>query len=303
MLRAFVLGIPILIVIYYVVIGLLPFAQRRKARHAATLVLGGAAVVLALIPLVLLITHLVREGWGGLSLDFFTQDQKPIGQTGGGMRHAIIGSLIIVGMASCIGIPVGVLAGIYLAEVGKGKFAATIRFLSEVLTGLPSIIAGILGYTLIVMRYNQFSAIAGAVALAILMIPVITRVTEEAILLVPKSMREASYGLGSSQTQTVIKVVLPAARSAILTGIVLAVARVGGETAPLLLTAVGQSTLQTDVTKSMAALPLSIYLNANQPFDSSQQLAVTGALFLVLWIAFVNLTISAIAAKTRPRLS
>ncbi len=303
MIRSLVIGIPIAIAVYYLVLALVPFATKRKIRHGATYGLGLVAIVLALTPLVLLITYLAREGWSGLTLDFFTHDQKPLGMPGSGMRHAILGSLVILGMASIIGIPIGVLAGIYLAEVGKGKLASAIRFLSEVLTGLPSIVAGILGFTLIVTYYGRASALAGSVALAVLMIPVITRVTEEAIRLVPKAIREASFGLGGSQAQTVIKVVLPASRSAILTGIVLAVARVGGETAPLLFTAVGQSTLSWDPTHSMAALPLSIYLNANQPFESSQKLAITGALFLVLWIAVVNLVVRAIASRTQPRLS
>ncbi|HRF59686.1 MAG TPA: phosphate ABC transporter permease PstA [Fimbriimonadaceae bacterium] len=303
MIRALLIGGVAIVVIYTILILVLPWESRRRVRHLATYALGVCCTIVALIPLVMLVTYLVKAGAPGLGADFFTQVQKPIGEPGSGMKHAIIGSLIIVSLASAIGVPIGILCGIYLAEVGKGKFAAAIRFLSEVMTGLPSIIAGILGFALIVARYERFSAWAGALALSILMIPVVTRVTEEAIRLVPKALREASFGLGAQRWQTVVKVVLPSARSAILTGVILAVARVGGETAPLLFTAAGQSLVNTDPSRAMAALPLSIYLNANQPFDTSKQLAISGALFLVIWIAFVNFVIRWIAAKTQPRLS
>lgn len=303
MIRALLIGGVGIVAVYAILMLVLPWESKRRVRHIATYALGVTCTIIALIPLVMLVTYLVKAGAPGLGADFFTQVQKPIGEPGSGMKHAIIGSLIIVSLASAIGVPIGILCGIYLAEVGKGKFAAAIRFLSEVMTGLPSIIAGILGFALIVARYERFSAWAGALALSILMIPVVTRVTEEAIRLVPKALREASFGLGAQRWQTVVKVVLPSARSAILTGVILAVARVGGETAPLLFTAAGQSLINTDPSRAMAALPLSIYLNANQPFDTSKQLAISGALFLVIWIAFVNFVIRWIAAKTQPRLS
>jgi|GEM_PF-3327467 len=225
MIRALLIGGVAIVVIYTILILVLPWESRRRVRHLATYALGVCCTIVALIPLVMLVTYLVKAGAPGLGADFFTQVQKPIGEPGSGMKHAIIGSLIIVSLASAIGVPIGILCGIYLAEVGKGKFAAAIRFLSEVMTGLPSIIAGILGFALIVARYERFSAWAGALALSILMIPVVTRVTEEAIRLVPKALREASFGLGAQRWQTVVKVVLPSARSAILTGVILAVAR------------------------------------------------------------------------------
>lgn len=291
-----------LLLAYAVAMVALPWQTKRKIRHVATYLIGGIGTMLALIPLILLLYYLVKEGSGGLSLKFFTEVQKPLGEAGSGMKHAIIGTIIIVFFASAIGIPVGVLSGVYLAQFGRGRFAATIRFLAEVLTGLPSIIAGILAYSLLVVRFG-YSAFAGSVALAVLMIPVITRVTEESIRLVPRTMVEASYGLGAGPLKTVWSVVLPAARAGILTGIVLAVARVGGETAPLLFTTAGQSLVNLNPTKAMAALPLSIYVNSNQPFPESIQLAITGALFLVVWIALINLFMRWLAIKTQPKLS
>lgn len=289
--RGAIFAIVGLLAAYGILVTVLPWDARRKLRHGATYLVGGLGAALALVPLVLLVTYLVRAGVPGLSLEFFTKTQAPLGEAGGGFLHAILGTIEIVALASAMGVPIGVLAGIYLAEVGRGWLAGAIRFLAEVLTGLPSIIAGILGYTLIVVRTGEFSALAGAIALAVLMVPVITRVTEEAIRLVPPSLREASFGLGIGQWRTVWHITLPSAKSAILTGIVLAIARVGGETAPLLFTAVGQSIVNFDPTKAMAALPLSIYANANQPFDVSKQLAVTGALVLVASIGLVNLLV------------
>lgn len=287
---------------YAIAVAVSPWEIKRRLRHYSAYAIGLISALLALIPLVMLIGYLAQKGAPGLNTVFFTSTQRPLGEPGSGMKHAILGSLMIVGLASIIGVPIGIAAGIYLAEFGKGKFANMVRFLAEVLTGLPSIIAGILGYTLIVVRFGGFSAWAGAFALAILMIPVITRVTEEAILLVPKGLVEASLGLGAGKFITVWRIVLPAARSAIMTGIILAVARVGGETAPLLFTSAGQSIVNLNPGKATAALPLSIYLNANQPFESSQNLAITGALFLVIWIALINLVMRWIAVKTQPRL-
>lgn len=303
MIHGLLIGAPIALLVYFIVLAVLPWEWKRRLRHYATYAFGIAATLLALVPLVLLVYYLVRGGASGLTWQFFTAVQKPLGEPGSGMKHAIVGSIIIVGLASLIGIPIGIGAGIYLAEVGKGKFAASIRFLAEVLTGLPSIIAGILGYALIVARFGNFSGWAGAFALSVLMIPVITRVTEEAMRLVPRNLTEASLALGAPRWRTVWNVVLPASRSAILTGVVLAVARVGGETAPLLFTSAGQSILNFDPSRAMAALPLSIYINANQPFDTSRQLAVTGALFLVLWVAGINLAMRWLAIRTQPRLS
>lgn len=298
MIRATIVTILAMLVAYFGAMPFLTWRLRRKVRHFATISVCVFGSVVALIPLFLLITYLFKAGLPGLNVAFFTQSQKPLGEPGGGFFHAIVGSLIIVGIATLIGVPVGVLCGIWLSEVGKGRSVSVIRFLADVLTGLPSIIAGILGYELIVSQTKTFSGLAGSIALSILMIPVITRVTEESLKLVPKGLREASLGLGAGKAQTILRVVLPAARSGIFTGVILAVARVGGETAPLLFTAAGQSKVIWNPSEAMAALPLSIYLNSSQPFDVSQQLALTGALVLVLFVALVNVVVKLWVGKT-----
>ncbi len=309
MLKFLLILVPSLLVAYFVALAVLPWEKRRKLRHFATYAMGYIGAVVALIPLLLLIWHLAKEGLPGINADFFFKGEKPTGMPGGGYANAIVGSGIIVLLAALVGVPIGILAGIYLAEVGKGWFAATIRFLAEVLTGLPSIIAGILVYLLVVMNlkdvegWKNFNAVAGAIALALLMIPVITRVTEEAIRMVPGGLREASYGLGVPQWRTVLHVVLPAARSGILTGVVLAIARVGGETAPLLFTTLGNREIIWDPRQSMGALPLSIYNGAKSPSDINIELAVSGALFLVFWVALVNVIIRWLAIKFQPKTS
>lgn len=302
MIRALIWAIPTLIAIYFVALQVLPWRVRRQVRHVVTVATCGFGAVLAVVPLVLLIGYLVKNGAAGLNADFFTQTQRPFGEPHSGMLHAIIGSLIIVGSAAIIGVPIGILGGIYLSEFGHTKLATFIRFLADVLTGLPSIIAGILGYQLIVASTHSFSGLAGAVALSLLMIPVIARVTEESLRLVPKALREASLGLGVGPARTTWHVVLPAARSGILTGVILAIARVGGETAPLLFTTAGNTELVTNPSRAMAALPLSIFLNSSQPFDSSKQLAITGALFLVAWICLINVSVRWFATRASVRL-
>ncbi len=308
MIATLLIGSLVAVAVYQIGLRLLPWATQRKVRHLTTYGMGYLGSLLAIIPLVLLVAYLVKAGGPGLNWTFLTAAEKPVGQPGGGFANAIVGSGIIILLASLVGVPIGLLAGIYLAEVGKGWFAATIRFLAEVLTGLPSIIAGILAYTLFVMHlrnvpgWSNFNGVAGALALCFLMIPVITRVTEEAIRMVPNHLREASMGLGVGQWRTVWHVVLPAARSGILTGVVLAIARVGGETAPLLFTTLGTREIVTDPRQAMGALPLSIYFGAGSPSDLNVQLAITGALFLVIWIALVNIGIRWLSILTQPRL-
>ncbi len=302
MTRAIIYGLLLVVVSYFVATNVGAWPWRRRIRHIGTYVLGTTASVLALIPLFMLVSYLVSHGAPGLNETFFSQAQKPLGEPGSGMKHAILGSLVIVGLASLIGTPIGVFAGIYLAERGTSRFAQSVRFLSEVMTGLPSIIAGILAYSVLVVRYG-FSGWSGAMALSVLMIPVITRVTEESIRLVPAQLREASLGLGADHWRTVTRVILPAARSGILTGIILAIARVGGETAPLLFTAVGQNQVQLDPRQAMSALPLSIYTNQNQAFEVSQRLAVSGALFLVIWIGLINFAVRWISSRMQAKLA
>lgn len=308
MLRALVIGVPILLVVYVILANTLPWDQRRTLRHYATYFWGVLGTVVALVPLLMLLGYLFKEGAPGLTAAFFTHAELPDGQPGGGFANAMIGSVMVVGLAALIGVPIGVLAGIYLAEIGRGWVANAIRFLAEVLTGLPSIIAGILAYVLIVMHmgdrpgWSNFNAVAGAIALSFLMIPVITRVTEEAVRMVPAHLREASYGLGATQWRTVWSVVLPAARSGILTGVVLAVARAGGETAPLLFTIQGNRDIVWDPRNAVSALPLSIYNATQSPSDVNLKMAVTGALFLVILVALTNFGIRWFAVRSQPRL-
>lgn len=300
MLRWILIFIIVGVVVYHSVKLFLPWEKRRALEHRTMYVLGIVGALTAIVPLMLLLFHLVRAGLPGLNLAFFAQVEKPDGVIGGGFANAIVGSVIIVAIAGLIGVPIGILSGIYLAEIGRGKGVAVIRFLAEVLTGLPSIIAGILGYTLIVIRTGHNSGIAASLALSFLMIPVVARVTEEAIRLVPKHLSEASYGLGVGQWRTIWHVVLPSARSGILTGVVLAIARAAGETAPLIFTALGTHDLVLNPNQTMSALPLAIYQNNGSPSSVNQQLAVTGALVLVILIGAVTALFRWFSARTQP---
>src|SRR5512146_2557697 len=212
--------------------------RRWLADHLATL-LAALAALLVLAPLVAIFGYLVDRGIGAVNLDFLTQAPKPVGEPGGGFGNAIAGSGVILAIASALGVPLGIGAGVYLAEFGRGRFANVVRFLADVLNGVPSIVMGISIYALVVLRQGHFSAFAGGVALGIMMVPTITRATEEMLLMVPRSVREAALGLGIPEWRTVISVTLRTATSGVITGVMLAFARVAGETAPLLFTAFG----------------------------------------------------------------
>jgi len=214
-----------------------PISLRRRFMDNLATGAAIAAVVLVLAPLAAIFGYLLYKGIGSVNYDFLTQIPKPPGETGGGMANAIAGSAYILFLASIIGVPIGIGAGIYLAEYGRNKFGDVIRFTADVLNGVPSIVIGIVAYGIVVIRQGHFSALAGGVALAIMMIPTITRATEEMLLLVPQAMREAAYGLGVSRWRTTLSVTLRTATSGVITGIMLAFARVAGETAPLLFTA------------------------------------------------------------------
>ncbi|MGA6980261.1 MAG: phosphate ABC transporter permease PstA, partial [Candidatus Sulfotelmatobacter sp.] len=221
---------------------------------------------------------------------FLTQTPKPVGEAGGGMANAIVGSAFILALASLIGVPIGVGAGIYVAEFGRNRFGAGIRFTADVLNGVPSIVIGIVAYAIVVLRQKHFSALAGGVALAIMMIPTITRTTEEMLLLVPQSLREAAYGLGIPRWRTTLSIVLRTATSGVITGIMLAFARVAGETAPLLFTAFGNQFWNLKANQPTAALPLQIFNYAISPYDEWHRQAWAGALVLIVLI------VSAVAA-------
>jgi phosphate transport system permease protein len=245
---------------------------------------AGLAVVLVLLPLGAIFAYLVYKGIGSLNWAFLTQTPKPVGEPGGGMANAIAGSALILLIASSVGVPIGIGAGIYLAEYGRNRFGDLIRFTADVLNGVPSIVVGIVAYGIVVLSQGHFSALAGGVALAIMMIPTITRATEEMLLLVPQAIREAAYGLGVSRWRTTLSITLRTATSGVITGVMLAFARVAGETAPLLFTAFGNQYWNWKINQPTAALSLQVFTYAISPFDEWHRQAWAGALILIILI-------------------
>jgi len=258
--------------------------RRTSVNHLVT-VLAVFSTVLVLVPLVAILGYLIYKGASSLNLAFFTHVPAPVGEAGGGMANAIAGSGVILGIASLIGVPVGIAAGVYLAEYGRGRMLGNlVRFTADVLNGVPSIVMGIAIYALIVAKQQHFSGFAGGVALAIMMIPTITRTTEEMLATVPHAVREAALGLGIPKWRTVISVSLRTASPGIITGCMLAFARVAGETAPLLFTAFGNQFWSFNLNQPIAALPLQIYVYAISPYDEWHRLAWAGALVLIVMI-------------------
>jgi len=248
-----------------------------------------AATLAVLTPLGLIFLHIVKMGLSSLSLDFFTQIPKPTGESGGGMANGLFGSALLIFLSSCIGLPIGVLGAVYLTEFGGGRLATAIRFSADVLAGIPSIITGMVAYSLIVVPFKGFSALAGAVALALIMIPIVLRTTEEQLKMVPGTLREASLALGVPLWRTSLKVMLKSATKGVVTGILLAIARISGETAPLLFTALGNQFWSRKLTEPIAALPLQIFSFAIAPYDDWHKLAWAGALVLVCIMFTLNL--------------
>jgi phosphate transport system permease protein len=240
--------------------------------------------VLVLVPLAAIFGYLVYRGMGSINWAFLTQTPRPVGETGGGMANAIVGSALILAIASVIGVPLGIGAGIYLAEFGQNRFGYIVRFTADVLNGVPSIVIGIVAYAIVVLHQKHFSALAGAVALAIMMVPTIARTTEEMLLLVPRALREASYGLGISRWRTTLSITLRTATSGVITGVMLAFARVAGETAPLLFTTLGNQFWNLRMEQPTAALPLQIYTYGLSPYDDWHRQAWAGALVLIILI-------------------
>jgi phosphate transport system permease protein len=266
---------------------------KRKFANGAMWVLGTLAAFLAVVPLGLVLWYVVSKGLPVLNADFFTQVQAPPGEAGGGMKHSIIGTLVLIGIASCIGLPFGILGGIYLAEYGNNRFGWTVRFSADVLNGVPSIVIGIFVYAIAIMPMppdkRHFSAWAGGLALGLMMIPTIMRTTEEIVRLVPMSLREAALALGDTRWHTVFKVVLSTARGGVITGVLLAVARIAGETAPLLFTALGNQYLSLNPNEPIDALPVRIYTFATAADDRWNSLAWGGALVLVLMVLVLSI--------------
>lgn len=261
-----------------------PISLRRRVTDHVMTGLAILTVFLVLAPLVAIFGYLLYRGGGAIDWAFLTQTPKPVGETGGGMANAIVGSLLILGIASLIGVPLGVGAGIYLAEFGRNQLGRAIRFTADVLNGVPSIVIGIVAYGLVVLPQGHFSALSGGVALGIMMVPTICRTTEEMLLLVPQALREAAYGLGVPRWRTTLSIVLRTATSGVITGIMLAFARVAGETAPLLFTALGNTFWSLRSDQPIAALPLQIYVYANSPYDDWHRQAWAGSLVLIIII-------------------
>ncbi|HEV3308076.1 MAG TPA: phosphate ABC transporter permease PstA [Candidatus Sulfotelmatobacter sp.] len=261
-----------------------PISLRRRVTDHVMTGVAVLMVILVLVPLFAIFAYLVYRGVGSINWAFLTQTPKPVGEAGGGMANAIVGSAFILGLASVIGVPVGVGAGIYLAEYGRNRLGDVVRFTADVLNGVPSIVIGIVAYSIVVLYQKHFSALAGGVALAIMMIPTISRTTEEMLLLVPRALREAAYGLGIPRWRTTLSITLRTATSGVITGIMLAFARVAGETAPLLFTAFGNQFWNLDARQPTAALPLQIFSYAISPYDEWHRQAWAGALVLIVLI-------------------
>jgi len=258
-------------------------------------------VVAAIVPLFSILLEVVKNGISAISFDFLTKPQGSIGSGSGGVAPAIQGTIIIVGFASLIGAPIGVLTGIYLSEFAKeGTFPYLVRFFNDVLTGLPSIVIGIVGYVVIVLSLGSFSVLAGALSLSIIMMPIVVRVTEETLKIVPHSLREAGYSLGLSKAKVTLRIVVPAAKNGILTGIVIAISRIAGETAPLILTILGTSLFFTGITGPVDALPLRIWRLASQPYESAHAFGWGSALVLILMILALSLGLRYFVQKRSP---
>jgi phosphate transport system permease protein len=278
--------------------------QHRWRKVKSALVSFGTfvAAVLVIAPLALVFLHLLVNGASSVNWDFFTQLPKPVGASGGGMVNAIVGSLELLTLGSMIGIPIGVLGGVYLAEYGSVRANSMLRFIADVLNGVPSITWGVVVYGVVVLRFKGFSAYAGGLALGLIMIPLILRTTEEVILLVPNGYREASLALGIARWKTIVHVVMKTASKGIITGILLALARIGGETAPLLFTAFGNRFWNHDLSQPIAALPLQIFTYAISPYDDWHRQAWAGALVFVIGIFCVNVLVR-ILTRERARSS
>ena len=262
---------------------------RRKTTNVVMLSVSFISAVVTIIPLFLVFYYTISKGMSYLNVNFFTKLPTPVGTPGGGMANAIVGTLILIGIGGGIGIPVGIMAGTYLSEFGKNKFGSILRFLTDVLSGVPSIVVGVVAYTLVVIPMKHFSALAGGVALAILMIPTITRTTEEMIKLVPHSYREAGLALGIPKWKTSILIVLKTAWKGIATGVLLGLARAAGETAPLLFTALGNRFWSTNVFQPIASLTVYIYEYSAAPYKDWNDQAWTAALVLIILISLLSL--------------
>ena len=262
----------------------------RKFVNRLMLFLCGIAALLAVLPLIWIVVYVTREGAQYLSIDFFTQEPTPVGIPGGGVVNAIIGSGIVVGIACLIAIPIGIIAAFYAAENPNTPLGVAVRFGTDVLSGVPSIVMGMFAYAIVVLPQKHFSALAGGIALAIIMTPIVLRTTEEMLKLVPRNLREASLALGASDWKTTLQVMLPAAINGVVTGVMLGVARVAGEAAPMIFTAFGNPNLSTDLDQPIATLPHMIYVYAIAPYKDWHNKAWTTAFVLIVLVLGLNIT-------------
>jgi phosphate transport system permease protein len=255
--------------------------RTRRVLNVVMSWLSAIAATLVVLPLLLIFGFLLWQGASAVNVDFFTHLPKPVGEVGGGMANAIVGTLILLALAAALGLPIGILGGLYLAESRDARLPWLARFLADVLNGVPSIVVGIFAYTVVVLPMRRFSALAGAFALAVIMLPIVVRTSEELVRLVPASLREAALALGIPQWKVLLRVVLPTARAGIITGVMVAIARVAGETAPLLFTAFGNRFWHQGLDQPIAALPLQIFAYAIAPYDDWHRQAWAGALVLI----------------------
>jgi phosphate transport system permease protein len=273
----------------------------RKALSNLVVAMCGGAVLLALVPLFFVFFYVVQQGFSSLNWDFFTKMPKPVGEKGGGMANSIVGTLILIVIAGGIAIPVGIVAGVYLSEYGKQKFASLVRFTADILNGVPSIVIGIFAYSLAVLPVKHFSALAGGLALAFMMIPIITRTTEELLNLVPGTLREGSLALGATRARAAFSVMVPAALPGIMTGILVALARIAGETAPLLFTAFNNRFFTTSVNQPISSLTVQVYTYAISPYEDWHRQAWAGALVLVA-VVFVFSVLARVVTRRLERM-
>lgn len=262
---------------------------RRKIKNTIFTLLLICSSLIVIIPLILIFNFLLQKGISSLNLDFFINTPKPVGEIGGGMKHAIVGTLIMVAIASIAAIPVSLTCAVYLSEYGKGKVATLLRFTIDMLSGIPSIIIGIFSYLIFVVTTKSFSALAGSFALFIIMLPIITRTAEEVLKLIPNHIREAGLALGLPKWRVIYNILLPSTKSSLMTGVILAISRAAGETAPLLFTAFGSMYLNYNLTGPMSSLPVQIYNYAISPYDDWQRQAWAGAFSLIIMVLGLNL--------------
>jgi len=265
--------------------------ERRKWTNSIMLVLSGIAAAIGIAVLAIILGYILSKGIAYLNLDLLTNSAVPAGETGGGLKDEIIGSFIIVGLASLLSLPVGLMAGIFLSDFASPRVAAAVRFAADILAGVPSIVVGVFAYAMIVRSMHTYSALSAGIALALIMVPIVARTTEESLKLVPNSMREAALALGITRWRAILGVVVPAALTGIVTGTILAVARVAGETAPLLFTAFGNYFGYDGLLSPISALPLTIYRYALSPYDDQNQIAWAGAFLLLILVLGVSIVV------------